>query len=294
MTGGGLRSWLAWLPQAALLGIARALPYRARLALGSAVLRAAVALVPSLRARVENNLQLIFPEMPPEERARIRRAMADNFGRTLLETVTVPQFHARAAWSEPAGPGWEPFLTARAEGKGALLVSGHFGQWEAVRGMLKARGIEAGALYRPVKNPHLQAIYFEQMSLSGAPLFPRSRQGMRELVRHLKLGRRRLRAARPVRAGRPADRLPRASGADRARDRRAGGAVQGADDPGLRDARADGLHVAIEFEPPIPVTTAEEMTQAAADSLAARVRAKPEQYYWLHRRWVKRFDDEAG
>ena len=167
MTGCGLRSWLAWLPQAALLGLARALPYRARLALGSAVLRAAVALVPSLRARVENNLKLIFPEMPPEERARIRRAMADSFGRTLLETVTVPQFHARA------------------EGKGALLVSGHFGQWEAVRGMLKARGIEAGALYRPVKNPHLQAFYFEQMSLSGAPLFPRSRQGMRELVRHL-------------------------------------------------------------------------------------------------------------
>ena len=102
MTGGGLRSWLAWLPQAALLGLARALPYRARLALGSAVLRAAVALVPGLRARVENNLKLIFPEMPPEERTRIRRAMADSFGRTLLETVTVPQFHARAAWSEPA------------------------------------------------------------------------------------------------------------------------------------------------------------------------------------------------
>ena len=40
------------------------------------------------------------------------------------------------------------------------------------------------------------------------------------------------------------------------------------------------------------------MTQAAADSLAARVRAhpeqyywlhRPEQYYWLHRRWVKQF-----
>jgi lauroyl/myristoyl acyltransferase len=29
------------------------------------------------------------------------------------------------------------------------------------------------------------------------------------------------------------------------------------------------------------------MTQAAADSLAARVRATPGQYYWLHRRWVK-------
>ncbi len=294
MTGGGLRSWLAWLPQAALLGIARALPYRARLALGSAVLRAAVALVPSLRARVENNLKLIFPEMPPEERARIRRAMADNFGRTLLETVTVPQFHARAAWSEPAGPGWEPFLTARAEGKGALLVSGHFGQWEAVRGMLKARGIEAGALYRPVKNPHLQAFYFEQMSLSGAPLFPRSRQGMRELVRHLRSGGVVcVLLDQYVQGGPPIDFLghPAPTGLAIAEL-----AVRFKVPmiPAYGTREADGLHVAIEFEPPIPVTTAEEMTQAAADSLAARVRAKPEQYYWLHRRWVKRFDGEPG
>ena len=35
------------------------------------------------------------------------------------------------------------------------------------------------------------------------------------------------------------------------------------------------------------------MTQAAADSLAARVRATPGQYYWLHRRCVKRFDDQV-
>jgi KDO2-lipid IV(A) lauroyltransferase len=59
--------------------------------------------------------------------------------------------------------------------------------------------------------------------------------------------------------------------------------------PAYSTRQADGLHVAIEFEPPIPRTTPLEMTQAAADSLAARVRAKPEQYYWLHRRWVKRF-----
>ena len=49
----------------------------------------------------------------------------------------------------------------------------------------------------------------------------------------------------------------------------------------------DGLHVAVDFEAPIPPTTAAEMTQAAADSLAARVRARPEQYFWLHQRWVK-------
>lgn len=286
----GVASYLAWLPQAALLGLARALPYRARLALGSAVLRAAVAVVPDLRGRVDNNLRLIFPDMPAAERVRIRRGMADSFGRTLVETVTVPQFHARAAWSEPSGPGWEPFLAARAEGRGALLVSGHFGQWEAVRGMLKARGIEAGALYRPVKNPHLQAMYFEQMSLSGAPLFPRSRQGMRELVRHLKSGGvvcvlldQYVQGGRLVEfLGHPAPTgLAIAELAVR---------FDVPMIPAYGTREPDGLHVRIEFEPPLPRTTAEEMTQAAADSLSARVLARPEQYYWLHRRWIKQFD----
>jgi KDO2-lipid IV(A) lauroyltransferase len=282
--------FLAYLPQAALLGLARALPYRARLGFASRFLRAAVALVPDLRRRVDNNLKLIFPEMPAEERRRIRRGMADSFGRTLIETVTVPAFHARAAWSEPSGPGWEPFLATRAAGKGALLVSGHFGQWEAVRGMLKARGIEAGALYRPVKNPWLQDMYFEQMSLSGAPLFPRSRQGMRELVRHLKAGGVVcVLLDQFVQGGKPVDFLghPAPTGTAIAELALRFDVPM---IPAYGTRQPDGLHVAIDFEPPLARTTADEMTQAAADSLAARVRAHPEQYYWLHRRWVKRFD----
>jgi KDO2-lipid IV(A) lauroyltransferase len=60
--------------------------------------------------------------------------------------------------------------------------------------------------------------------------------------------------------------------------------------PAYGTREPDGLHVAIDFEAPLPPTTALAMTQAAATSLGARVRAKPEQYYWLHRRWVKRFE----
>ena len=40
---------LAWLPQGALLGLARALPYRARLGFAAMFLRTAVAVVPDLR-----------------------------------------------------------------------------------------------------------------------------------------------------------------------------------------------------------------------------------------------------
>ena len=62
---------------------------------------------------------MIFPEMTAEERVRVRRAMADSFGRTFIDIFSMGDFRRRRAWSAPAGPGWEALQATRAEGKGA-------------------------------------------------------------------------------------------------------------------------------------------------------------------------------
>ena len=284
---GTIGQYLAYLPQAALIGIARALPYRARLAFGSLFLRTAVTLVPDLRRRVEENLRLIFPAMTAAERARIRTQMADNFGRTFIETFAMEAFQRRAAWSAPAGPGWDALQASLAEGRGALLVGGHFGQWEAVRGALKARGIEVGGVYRPVKNPFLERDYFRNLSTGGTPMLARDRRGIRDLVRHLRgNGVAAILLDQYVHGGEPIDFLghPAPTGLTIAELALKYGLPM---IPAYGTRAADGEHVVVDLEAPIPHTTAREMTQAAADSLSARVRATPEQYYWLHRRWVK-------
>lgn len=287
MERGTVLQYLAWLPQAALLGIARALPYRARLAFGSLFLRAAVAVVPDLRRRVEANLRLIFPDMPPEERARIRSAMADSFGRTFIEIFSIDAFQKHAAWSGPTGPGWDALKATLAGGKGALLVGGHFGQWEAGRGALKAHGIEVGALYRPVKNPFLERDYFDNLSRGGAPMLPRDRRGMRELIRHLRGGGvAAILLDQYVHGGEAIEFLghPAPTGLTIAELALKYGLPM---IPIYGTRAPDGEHVVIDLEAPIPHTTAREMTRVAADSLSARIRARPGQYYWLHRRWVK-------
>ena len=160
--------------------------------------------------------------MSADERARIRREVADNFGRTFIETFSARDFQAPRPL-EPArtAPAGRRCRRARAEGKGALLVGGHFGQWEAVRGALKARGIEVGALYRPLNNPWLERDYIENMTEHGAPMLPRGGAGMRELIRHLRAGGVvAILLDQYVLDGAP-DRLPRPPGADRHRHRRA-------------------------------------------------------------------------
>jgi Kdo2-lipid IVA lauroyltransferase/acyltransferase len=281
-------SFLAYLPQGLLLGVARLLPYRARLAFGSLVARLLIRLVPELRARVEANLTFIFPDMPAAERARIRAASADSFGRTMIEVMTRRAFQARGAWAGPAGPGWDALRSARASGRGALLVSGHFGQWEAVRAALTAQGIESGALIRPIKNPWLNRDYLANVEAGGRPVLGRDAAGLRELIRHLRRGGvMAVLLDQYTKRGTPIDFLghPAPSGTFIAEIALKYGLPM---IPVYGTRQPDRLHVAVEFEAPIPPTTPEAMTQAAADSLAARVRAHPEQYFWLHQRWVKR------
>ena len=59
---------------------------------------------------------------------------------------------------------------------------------------------------------------------------------------------------------------------------------------GLRD-EADPSKVEVILEAPIPQTDAVTMTQALNDSLERQVRAHPDQWFWLHRRWKHRKKD---
>ncbi|MFT3973843.1 MAG: lysophospholipid acyltransferase family protein [Amaricoccus sp.] len=280
--------FLTWLPQGAVLTLLRALPYRARLATGSALLRTAVACSAGLRRRVDRNLAFIFPEKSEAERTAIRWQTADTFGRSFTETFTARAFQARAPWTEPAGPGWPALQAALAEGKGALLVGGHFGQWEAVRGALKARGIEVGALYRPLNNPWVQQVYLGNMSTHGSPMLPRGREGMKDLIRHLKRGgvvavlldQYVLDGDMVEFVGQPA---PTGTAVAALAARYNVPMI-----PAYGTRQPDGVTIAIDFEVPLDPGTPEAMTQAAADSLSARIREHPGQYYWFHRRWKKK------
>jgi KDO2-lipid IV(A) lauroyltransferase len=49
--------------------------------------------------------------------------------------------------------------------------------------------------------------------------------------------------------------------------------------------QADGLSFDTVLEPPIPASDAMTMTQALNDSLSARIKNDPTQWFWVHRRW---------
>lgn len=280
-----VRSRLTFLPLRLLIGIADLLPWRARLAFGSALMRAAVASLPKYRRRVEANLRLILPDLDAGARRGVRRGMAGNFGRTIVEILDNRGFHARADWIAPTGPGAAALLEA-ARGGGAVLVTGHFGQWEAGRAWLLSQGVSCAGVYREIDNPHLNTLYVDNLE-AGGPVFPKNRSGVRGMVRHLaKGGVLAILADQYEKRGTPLDFVGRPAPTTLVPAELA--LKFGLPLIPIYGRRLpDGVAVQVEVDPPIPRGSAAQMMQAANDSLAERVRRVPEQYYWLHRRWVK-------
>ncbi|WP_111430359.1 lauroyl acyltransferase [Rhodobacteraceae bacterium DSL-40] len=279
---------LASVPVYALVEFTRLLPHRARAGLGGFIGRQIVTRNRRLRRRIEANLTYVLPELSPGERARIVGETGDNFGRTFLETLHGERFRDDDLLTPPpSGPGVEAIRAAAINGKGAVLVSGHFGQWEGSRAWMSSLGITCAGVYRRTENPYINAIYKRGLDANGTPMFEKGARGTRGLVAHLAKGNivallidQYDHRAEPLDfVGRPA---PTSLVAAQLALKYDVPLI-----PTFSHRLTDRMHIEVEVDPPIARGTAREMMQAVNDALAARIRAHPGQYYWLHRRWSK-------
>jgi KDO2-lipid IV(A) lauroyltransferase len=131
------------------------LPLASAVRVGAAGGRVAWALARGLRRVGMRNLELAFPERPVAERRRILRASFANLGRMAAELAhlhrmtaddlrTLVRFEDEAWWAENIGA---PRDT------GALILSGHFGNWELLVFAHGMRGFPVSMVHRTVANP---------------------------------------------------------------------------------------------------------------------------------------------
>lgn len=276
------------------IGTALVLPYRRRVpAFGWFAARVAAPLA-GWDARVRDNLARIFPDMPEAEVRRLVRAVPDMFGRALIEMYSGEAFKRRVRDAPVRGDGLPALEEARGAGRPVLLVTGHFGSYDAARLALIQRGFRVGGLYNPMANPLFNAHYVRAMESLSTPVFERSRRGMAQMVRFLREGGMvGIVADQHMRHGVPLDFMGQPawtalSAAELALKYDALAV------PAYGIRRPDGLHFEVEVHAPLPRGTPEEMTQAMNDSLAAMVRRYPEQWFWIHRRWKSPADTAPG
>ena len=284
-TAPGLRDRVVSLLAVGTIKLLGFLPYRWRLPVGGWVVSHIASPIIGYRKRIRENLSFVFPEMSQAEKTRMSRAVPAQIGRTLVELFSPEDFKKIAAQAPMTGEGVAALDAARKAGQPVILVSGHFGNYDAVRSALIQQGFNVGGLYRSMNLKGFNDFYVSRISQIGQPLFLRGQRGMGEMVRFLKGGNTiALLIDQHMGAGAPLSFFGKTAST----------ALSAADMALRYDAllvpcygvrRADGMHFDVIIEAPVPHTTPEEMTQALNDSLEAQVRDHMDQWLWIHRRW---------
>jgi len=132
-----------------------ALPLAAALRLG-AWLGALLCIcdVPDRRVALVN-LAIAFPEKSPAEHRRILRASCRNLGRVAVEFCHLPRLDARTindVLTFADRGAWHRAL-ARADERGAVIVTAHFGNWELLAYAHGLLGHPITLVHRPMHNP---------------------------------------------------------------------------------------------------------------------------------------------
>ncbi len=274
-----------YIPLLSALSISRGRAFDRRSRALGVLVGLVVRYFPIARRRVDRELRRVYPDMPRSERMVLCHKMGRNMGRTLFEILHCTEFQTLHERNIVSGPGFATLQQAHAVGKGAIIVSGHFGQWEAIRSTLKARGMETGAVYRPQTNRHYERRLFAGIEAGGKPILATGKIGTRALVRHIRKGgfiailldEKYTDGARLPFLGHPA--LTSLAAAQLALK------YDLPMVPAFGTRTGDGTQFNVEFDAAIAPSDSLTMTQTFNDNLSDRILNDPDQWYWMLHRW---------
>jgi KDO2-lipid IV(A) lauroyltransferase len=231
-------------------------------------------------SRIAANLALVRPDLDPR---RVAAEVGDNFGRTLAEYIRMDEVAARADRRRTRG--LEHLRAALQAGRGAVVVSAHFGNWEAIRLAARDAGVEIGLLRRHFNNPDFDALSLNRVRKAGEPVLHKGRDGLRGMLAHLRAGgavlvlvdQRTSGGALLPFLGREAETATAIAGVAT----KTGAAVI----PAVAARASDGLSFDVRFEAPVPPDDPQTMFLAINAAIGRWIAERPGQWFWLHNRW---------
>ncbi|HEX4118703.1 MAG TPA: hypothetical protein VHX99_07860 [Rhizomicrobium sp.] len=272
----------------AFMGLFRIMGVDAASALGGFIGRNIFART-RVTARARENLVHAFPEKSKAEINTILTGMWDNLGRTVAEYAHLDKFDLYGA-----DPRIEVENIAVAEiirGKAALILSGHFANWEIMPIAASRFGLDGAIVYRPPNNPYVDHYIAKARAKKGYADQIGKHNGIKRIFSVLRAGKTiMLLADQKTNEGVAAHFFGRAAMTTPAPAMLAlklGMPVVFASNKRLGGARFRiTMHPLLEFTPSGDLhADIQAMTAAINLRLEEIVRADPSQWLWIHRRW---------
>lgn len=283
--------WLA----TAMIACLRLVGVERASAIGGAVLGAIGPCFRRVSMRGEANLKMIYPDWDEARVRRTIRGVWNNLGRTTTEFAHLDAFDIEGKDARIEIDGRDIVDRLASSGRPMIFVSAHFANWEILSVALRRIGLAYGLVYRAANNPLIDAMIIRLRAKSGTRLqIPKGSRGARALVEALKSGRSlALLVDQKLTDGISAPFMGRAAPTGPTPARLAikfGAPIVYASVERLPRAR-----FRVTVRPPIfPPTTGDhdanilDLTSRINAEIERDIRARPEQWLWLHRRWGKR------
>ena len=244
------------------------------------------------------NLAAAFPDKNHDEREAIVLQVCDNVGRTAAEYAHLDKFQMGGANPRIAVERLDIAGTMR--GKGLLLLSGHFANWEIMPIAATEFGLSGGIVYRPPNNPYVDRFIAKARAVKGFKEQISKHQGTRRIFSLLRGGKAILLLAdQKTNEGIPVPFFGRdamTTPAPAALALKLDVPVYFASNRREKGARFTiTVHEALTFSPSGDYDRdVHAMTAAINLRLEDIVRADPGQWLWIHRRWPTERDVVTG
>jgi KDO2-lipid IV(A) lauroyltransferase len=162
-----MREWIEYA--AAWIGVKSLglLPRPAARFVGASFAAAAYALRTPLRRAAMFNLSLAFPDWSDAKRKRVIRSMIQQIGWMAAEFSQFPKYTRENIQKIVVLDGFENFDAARRRGKGVLFLTGHMSAWELAPFAHALYGHPLHFLVRPITNRRVDALINRYRCLSG-------------------------------------------------------------------------------------------------------------------------------
>jgi KDO2-lipid IV(A) lauroyltransferase len=153
--------------------ITRMLPYRRAIAFGSGFGSFGYCCIPIRKQVTLANLALALPEKSETERAAIARQVYRHLGIMAIEHLRFPLMSPQDLLDLVEFDGEDVLKAALARGKGAIITGGHFGNWEIMGCAISAAGYPMSFVVADIHNRFLDRMINEHRRSMGVKIIPK-------------------------------------------------------------------------------------------------------------------------
>jgi KDO2-lipid IV(A) lauroyltransferase len=107
----------------------------------------------------DNNIRVVLGEKKVNRRVRlVARRSFRNYVKYMVDFLRLPHIDVDQINSKVVGVGWDHIAEALAAGKGAMLITPHFGNWDTAAALMPVHGYQVSTVAKDFEPPELNEL----------------------------------------------------------------------------------------------------------------------------------------